>query len=167
MRLAVGDLVVYTPYGIGRVAAREKRAVLGAEREIVVLELADGLTVTLPMERAREHLRPAASEADMRRVQETLRKDHALDADPWLKRRKDTQAKLADGDPIKIAEIVRDGARRERTLTRKGAGSQLSLGERELFVKARRLLSGEIALARGFEPAEADAWIDEQLTPTS
>jgi len=57
---------VYTPYGIGRVAAREKRAVLGAEREIVVLELADGLTVTLPMERAREHLRPAASEAYLR-----------------------------------------------------------------------------------------------------
>ena len=162
---------MYTPYGIGRVAAREKRAVLGAElgaeREIVVLELADGLTVTLPMERAREHLRPAASEADMRRVQETLREDHALSADPWLKRRKDTQAKLAGGDPIEIAEIVRDGARRERTLTRKGAGSQLSFGERELFVKARRLLSGEIALARGFEPAEADAWIDEQLTPTS
>jgi hypothetical protein len=33
-------------------------------------------------------------------------------------------------------------------------------------VKARELLSNEIALARGVEPAEANAWIDEQLTRT-
>ena len=47
-----------------------------------------------------------------------------------------------------------------------GTKSQLSPGERTLFVKARQLLSNEIALARGVEPAEANAWIDEQLTPT-
>jgi hypothetical protein len=33
-------------------------------------------------------------------------------------------------------------------------------------VKARQLLSNEIALARGVEPADASAWIDEQLTRT-
>jgi hypothetical protein len=32
--------------------------VLGAEQEVVVLELADGLSVKLPMQRAREQLRP-------------------------------------------------------------------------------------------------------------
>jgi hypothetical protein len=40
----------------------------------------------------------------------------------------------------------------------------VSPGERSLFVKARELLSNEIALARGVEPAKANAWIDEQLT---
>jgi CarD family transcriptional regulator len=167
MRLGVGDLVVYPPHGIGLVAAREKRGVPGAEREVVVLKLADGLTVRLPLERAREHLRPAASEADMRRVQDTLRVEHVLKSDPWLKRRKDAQAKLAGGDPIELAEIVRDGAQRERTLAGNTAGSQLSLSERELCARARRLLAGEIAMTRGFEPAEADAWIDEQLAATS
>jgi len=39
-------------------------------------------------------------------------------------------------------------------------------GEKEVFAKARELLSNEIALARGVEPAEANAWIDEQLTRT-
>jgi RNA polymerase-interacting CarD/CdnL/TRCF family regulator len=43
--------------------------------------------------------------------------------------------------------------------------AQLSRGERELYLKSRQLLSREIGLARGLEPAEADAWIDEQLTP--
>jgi hypothetical protein len=58
----------------------------------------------------------------------------------------------------------RHSAHREWTLTAKGTKSQVSPGERELFVKTRQLLSNELALARGVEPAEANAWIDEQLT---
>jgi CarD family transcriptional regulator len=158
-------VVVYASHGAGRVAARGKTVVLGVEQEIVVLELADGLSVTLPMQRAREQLRPLVSEADVRRVQETLREDGALSGDVWVKRLKQGQAKLRGGDPLELAEVVRDCARRERMLRGKGTKSQLSPGEKELYGKARQLLSGEIGLARGLEPAEADAWIDEQLTP--
>jgi RNA polymerase-interacting CarD/CdnL/TRCF family regulator len=74
-------VVVYASHGAGRVAARGKTVVLGVEQEIVVLELAHGLSVTLPMRRAREQLRPLVSEADVRRVQETLRVDGALSGD--------------------------------------------------------------------------------------
>jgi CarD family transcriptional regulator len=150
-------MVVYASHGAGYVAARERRVVLGKRQEVVVLALAGGLSVELPMERADELLRPLASEADMFRVQTTLGADHAANSDPWLKRRRESQAKLTGGDPIQLAEIIRDSAHREWK-------SRLSPGERDLFVKARQLLSTEIALARGVEPAEANAWIDEQLT---
>ncbi len=163
VRLAVGDVVVYPAHGVGRVAAREKQLGLGTAQEILVLELADGLSVTLPVERARELLRPLLSEVDLRRVQETLRKEHTLSEDVWLKRRKDTQVKLAGGDPLGLAEVVRDCARRQKRLIAKRTGSQLSPSERDLYTRARRLLSGEIGLARGLEQAEADAWIEEQL----
>jgi CarD family transcriptional regulator len=163
VRLAVGDMVVYASHGAGHVSARERRVILGKRQEVIVLALAGGLSVELPMERAHELLRPLASEADMSRVQTTLGADHAANSDPWLKRRRDSQAKLTGGDPIELAEIIRDSAHRESTLPAK---SQLSPGERDLFVKARQLLSTEIALARGVEPAEANAWIDEQLTRT-
>ena len=149
------------------VVERERRVVLGKRQEVIVLALAGGLSVELPMERARELLRPLASEADMSRVQKVLGADHAVSGDPWLKRRRDSQAKLTGGDPIELAELIRDSARREWTLPATGTKSRLSLGEKELFVKARQLLSNEIALARGVEPAEADAWIDEQLTRTA
>lgn len=139
--------------------------VLGAEQEVVVLELADGLSVTLPLQLARELLRPLVGEAGLRRVQETLREDGALSGDIWLKRMKQVQAKLRGGDPLELAEIVRDGARRERRLTTNGTNSKLSLSEKGLCVKARQRLSGEIGLARGLDLAEADAWIDEQLAP--
>jgi CarD family transcriptional regulator len=161
VRLAVGDVVVYPAHGVGRVAAREKR--LGAAQEILVLELADGLSVTLPVERARELLRPLLSDADLRRVQQALREQHTLNEDAWLKRRKDAQVKLAGGDPLGLAEVVRDCARRQQRLIAKRTGSQLSPSERDFYARARRLLSAEIGLARGLEPAAADAWIEEQL----
>jgi CarD family transcriptional regulator len=163
VRLAVGDVVVYAAHGVGRVVAREKRVVLGGVQDILVLELADGLSVTLPVERARELLRPLLSEADLRRVQETLREDHTLSEDVWPKRRKDTQVKVAGGDPLGLAEVVRDCARREQRLIAKRTGSHLSPSERDLYSRARRLLSGEIGVASGLEPVEADAWIEEQL----
>ncbi len=163
MKLAVGDLVVYGTHGIGRIAAREEQPVLGATREVVVIELEDGLTVTLPLERAREQLRSLASEADVRRVRKVLRADRVLNIGPWLSRRQATLDKLTGADPIQLAEIVSEGAQRERMRLASGSKPQLSAGERELFVKARKLLSVEIAQALGMQPAAADGWIDEQL----
>ena len=49
----------------------------------------------------------------------------------------------------------------------KHTGSQLAPSERDLYKRARRLLSAEIGLARDLEPAEADAWIEEQLAVTA
>jgi len=137
--------------------------VQGIEREVVVLGLADGLSVTLPVDLARTQLRPLLSEAALLQVQETLRDDRPLSEDAWLKRRKDAEVKLAGGDPLGLAEVVRDGALRERRLREKGSGTMLSAGERSIYMKARRLLSGEIGFAHGLEPVEADAWIDRQL----
>lgn len=163
MRLAVGDVVVYPSHGGGSVVAREQRLVLGDLREVVVLDLVDGLTVTLPVEQARKVLRPLLSEADLQLVQKTLRENQPPSHETWLKRRKDAEVKMAGGDPLGLAEVVRDGALRQRRLRAKGNGSLLSAGERAIYVKARRLLSGEIGLANGLEPVEADAWIDLQL----
>ncbi|HXG75399.1 MAG TPA: CarD family transcriptional regulator [Gaiellaceae bacterium] len=163
MELGVGDLVVYGTHGIGRVAAREQKVVLGTKQEVIVLELEDGLTITLPLARAQEQLRPLVGKADLRRIREALRQDRELSSDPWLSRRRDLLAKLSGGDPVELAEIVGDGARRERERRAKGSKPTLSAGEREVFMKARKLLSEEIARARGISPEEADAWIEEQL----
>ena len=164
MDLKVGAVVVYSSYGVGRVTAREQRLVLGAKQEVVVLELADGLTVTLPLERARDQLRTLASEADIRQVRETLREEPAVSDKPWLSRQKEARAKLTGGDPLGLAEIVRDCVSREQSLTAKGAKTQLSPNEKDVFARARQLLSIEIAHVRGVGATEADGWINQQLT---
>jgi CarD family transcriptional regulator len=163
MKFAVGDAVVYAAHGIGRVAAREQRTVLGVAQEVVVLELVTGLRVTLPIQRARERLRPLVSEADVRRVQRRLHEDGEASGGGWRTRLRQGQAKLASGDPLELAEVVRDGMRCAWPLGGKGSTPKLSESERRLYVQARQLLAQEIGSARGLGQAEADAWIEEQV----
>ena len=162
MNLEVGDLVVYGNHGIGRVGARRTQEVLGEAKDVVVLELAE-LRVTLPLALAKTHLRPLASGAELRRVGHALRDDGVLNSRNWLSRRRETLEKLVGGTPIQLAQIVSEGAQRERERSASGGKGQLSMSEREIFTKARRLLSDEIALALGIRPKAAERWIDRHL----
>jgi CarD family transcriptional regulator, regulator of rRNA transcription len=163
VKLAVGDIVVYGAHGAGAVAARESRVFRGVTQDVIVLAFAGGLRVELPVERAHERLRPLATEADVARVKATLSSDENVNGDTWLARQRGAQARLSSGEPVGLAEIIRDSARRERTQSTKSAKPVLSPGERELLTQARRLLSTEIGLLRGIAPEEAEAWIDRQL----
>jgi CarD family transcriptional regulator len=163
VKLAVGDAVVYAAQGVGRIVAREQRTALGVAQEVVVLELATGLRVTLPIQRARERLRPLVSEAGVRRVQQRLHEDAEASGGGWRTRLRQGQAKLASGDPLELAEVVRDGMRCNAQLRGQGSTPKLSEGERRLYVQARQLLAEEIGSARGLGQAEADAWIEAQV----
>jgi CarD family transcriptional regulator len=163
MQFAVGDVVVYAAYGVGSIVARERRVVEGAGSEVVVVAFAAGLMVSLPLQRAQDQLRAPATEADLRNVQSVLRDQRTVSTGPWLARQRESRAKLAEGDPLSLAEIIREGATRQASLTLKGAKTQLSDGERRLFGRARELLASEIAQIRGMATSDADAWIDRQL----
>jgi CarD family transcriptional regulator len=163
MDLRVGGVVAYPPHGVGRITAREKRVVLGVEEEVIIVELGNELSVSLPLSRAQEQLRAPASEADLKKVQKALRENGVVSDEIWSKRVQYAQEKLRSGDPLELAEIVRDGVRREQGKTANGTPTKLSTSERALHLKARELLSGEISVTRGLDQAEADAWIDEQL----
>ena len=151
MELAIGDMVVYGSHGAGPIIAREARVVLGEEQVVVVLALAHGLSVELPLARAEELLRPVADTDEIARLRVILRSEAALDTDPWLKRQRAARAKL--GTAAGLAEVVSEGSQRP----------SLSPGERELVRRAKDLLATEIALSRGEDASSASAWIDDQL----
>ena len=162
LTLAIGDLVVYGGYGIATIAAGENDRTRG-QAKVVVLEFADGLSVTLPLERAIAYLRPVSGEAEMSAVQTTLRGSESPGEEAWLKRIKAARSKVVEGEATGLAEVIRDGAHRAGKSTPRGEAVRLSANERELCLKARRLLAAEIGFARGIEPDEADAWIGDQL----
>jgi CarD family transcriptional regulator len=162
VRLAVGTVVVHPAHGVGRVSARDRSVIRGVEQDVAVIELDDGLSVTMPVQLAQELLRPPVGEPGLRQIRETLRRDDVPGEEVWSKRIGQTQEKLKDGDPLMLAEIVRDGARRERA-TQNSSSAKLSASERSLYARARELLSGEIGFVRGLSQAEANAWIDEQV----
>lgn len=160
LTLAIGDVVVYGGYGIATIAAGESAR---GQAKVVVLEFADGLSVTLPLERAIAYLRPVSGETEMSAVQTTLQGAETPGEEAWLKRIKAARSKVVEGEATGLAEVIRDGARRAGKSTPRGEAVRLSSNERELCLKARRLLAAEIGLARGIEPDEADVWIDDQL----
>jgi RNA polymerase-interacting CarD/CdnL/TRCF family regulator len=164
LNLAVGDIVVYGAHGAGSIVAREARSANGEQQTVVVIALAGGLSVQLPLAFAQEHLRTVIDEAAIITIQEVLRASGTIGDDSWLKRRREAEAKLRDA--IGLAEVIRDGNARETAPTR-GSGSRLSPGERELVRRARELLTREIALARDMAVLEAGAWIDTQLAMSS
>ena len=136
--------------------------VLGKAQEVVVLELEE-LSAILPLALARTQLRPLANDAELRQVGEALRDDGVLDSRNWLSRRRDTLEKFIGGTPVELAQIVSEGAQRERLRSASGGPRHLSSSEREIFTKARRLLSDEISLALDIQPAAAEGWIDRHL----
>jgi RNA polymerase-interacting CarD/CdnL/TRCF family regulator len=158
----LGQVFVYGGHGPGRLVAREERGSGDRRCEVIVLELAATLKVTLPLTLAHRQLRPLASERQLESVKQTLRATPPACESVWIKRQKATRAKLAAGEPIGLAEVVSDGARRHDA-----DGAHLSMRERELYLKARRLLAGEIGLVRGIEPSLAEDWISDQLSHAS
>ena len=164
--LTVGDSVVYASHGLGRVTLKETRNAHDVECEVVVVEFREGLSVTLPLERALEYLRPVSDEAELEAVRRGLR-GSPVEAAVWQTRLRAAQEKVAVGSAIGLAEVIRNSARREEEIQARGNGGMLSLAERGLYQKARQLLADEIGSSRGIESAEADAWIDEQLAQGS
>ena len=156
LSLAVDDVVVYASHGVGRVAIRRQ--------ESVVVEFATGgLSVTLPIDRAAECIRPVSTEAEIAGIAQTLGGAESPVESNWQRRLKAARAKVADGDAVGLAEVIRDASHRgERAIARSEPG-KISLSERQLYLKARQLLADEIGAARGVDPALADEWIGDQI----
>jgi RNA polymerase-interacting CarD/CdnL/TRCF family regulator len=157
--VSVGDEVVYGSYGVGRVVGWERKVVVGVERTCVVVDLAAGLRVTLPLEEAAKRLRAVASTTEVAQVRETLAQEPGDRDGSWTRQIKKSKAKLASGRAVDLAELVRDGARYEGG----SSGARLSTSERRVYLQARRLLVREVASARGIEEVDAEAWIEAQI----
>lgn len=161
--LPVGGLVVYGGHGLGRVVLVGDGGEGGSSSANVVLEFEGGLSVTLPLERAVVCLRSVADASDVARVRDVLRRRDASVETSWQARTRNTRTKLACGEAVGLAEIVHDGFARQHASPSGG----LSMHERELYLKARRLLAAELGVATASDEAQSDAWIDDQLSASA
>ena len=93
----------------------------------------------------------------LERVFSVLRAPHTEEPTNWSRRYKANLEKLASGNPLKVAEVVRDLWRRERE-------RGLSAGEKRMLAKARDILVGEVALAERSTKDEAETLLDKVLT---
>ncbi|MFC6236563.1 CarD family transcriptional regulator [Longivirga aurantiaca] len=158
MTFTVGDTVVYPHHGAALIEAVEKRVIKGVERDYLVLRVAQGdLTVRVPADNVDlVGVRDVVNQEGLDRVFDVLRQPYTEEPTNWSRRYKANLEKLASGDVIKVAEVVRDLWRRERE-------RGLSAGEKRMLAKARQILVSELALAENTNEDKAEAILDEVL----
>jgi len=75
----------------------------------------------------------------------------------WNRRFKHNRDKMKTGDVLELAEVVRNLSLREHE---KG----LSTGEKQMFVKAKKILASELMYAKDMDEEEAAVWLDDVLS---
>jgi CarD family transcriptional regulator len=74
----------------------------------------------------------------------------------WNRRFKHNRDKMKTGDILELAEVVRNLSLRDHE---KG----LSTGEKQMFVKAKKILASELMYAKGMDEDECAEWLDDVL----
>jgi len=154
----VGDKVVYPHHGAGTIVKKESRTVLGQKREYLTIQiLHNDMTVNVPAENAeRVGLRKVIDEEMVGRVLDVLHGEGTKMPKNWNRRFKHNRDKMKTGDIFELAEVVRNLSLRDQE---KG----LSTGEKQMFVKAKKILASELMYAKGLDEEAAGAWLDDVL----
>lgn len=158
MAFQVGETVVYPHHGAARIEEIKMRSVKGENRMYLKLRVSQGdLTIEVPAENVDlVGVRDVVGREGLDHVFDVLKDPFTEEPINWSRRYKANLEKLASGDVIKVAEVVRDLWRRDHY-------RGLSAGEKRMFVKAKQILVSELALAERIVEAEAVSSLDNTL----
>ena len=154
----VGDKVVYPHHGAGTIEKKEVKVVLGEEREYLTIRiLHNEMTVNVPVDNAEKvGLRWVIDQEMVDVVVKVLLGGSTEMPKNWNRRFKHNRDKMKTGDILELAEVVRNLALRDHE---KG----LSTGEKQMYVKAKKILASEFMYAKDMTEDEAADWLDEVL----
>ena len=135
-----GDFVVYPTHGVGKVTGLEKLEIAGQKLDLVIITFdRDRMTLRVPLDKApTSGLRKLSSRKIMEDAMNTLKGRARIKRTMWSRRAQEYEAKINSGDPISIAEVVRD-------LHRNVGQPDQSFSERQIYEAARDRLASELA----------------------
>jgi CarD family transcriptional regulator len=162
MLFEVGETVVYPRHGAATITEVKTRVIKGTEKLYLTLRVAEGdLTIEVPAENVDlVGVRDVINHEGLDEVFDVLRAPFTEEPTNWSRRYKANLEKLATGEVLRVAEVVRDLWRRDQD---KG----LSAGEKRMLVKARQVLTAELALAENIDEEKAATVIDQVLSSDS
>jgi CarD family transcriptional regulator len=145
MEFKVGQDIVYPKYGLGKIIAiKTKKLPRGRVKGVQIRFPAMHMTVWVPEQRLKQtKVRKPVSKYMARKIYATLKKRARFRMGTKAKERAQRyKAKVLSGDPIDLAEAVRD-------LVRLSMKKSLNVREAEIANTALRTLVRELALATG------------------
>ena len=152
------DYVVYPTHGVGYIESVEKREIAGAAMELFVITFEkDKMTLRVPVAKA-EHvgMRRLSTPKIMDSALATLKGRARVKRTMWSRRAQEYEAKINSGDPVSIAEVVRD-------LHRSANQPDQSYSERQIYEAALERLARELAAVERIDEEAATQRLEKVL----
>lgn len=136
-----GDYVVYPTHGVGKVSDISKQTIGGSELELLVVNFdKDKMTLRIPVSKI-EHvgLRKISEASTINDALSALKGKAKIKKIMWSRRAQEYESKINSGNPVAIAEVVRDLYRSENI-------AEQSYSERQIYEQALERLASEVAI---------------------
>ena len=135
-----GDYVVYPTHGVGKVTGVEKKEIAGQELTLFVIQFEkERMTLCVPISKVKvAGLRKLSNRRVIESALKTLKGRSRVKRTMWSRRAQEYEAKINSGDPVSIAEVVRD-------LYRNADQPDQSYSERQMYQAALERLARELA----------------------
>jgi CarD family transcriptional regulator len=158
LKFEAGDYVVYPAHGVGAVLAVEEQEIAGFKLEVLIVEFEkEKMTLRIPTAKvAAIGLRSLCSRKEMTEALKTLKGRSRAKRTMWSRRAQEYEAKINSGNPISIAEVVRD-------LHRNAGQPDQSYSERQIYQAALERLTRELAAVERIDEDKAQKKLETLL----
>ncbi|MER2520907.1 MAG: CarD family transcriptional regulator [Bdellovibrionales bacterium] len=154
-----GDFVVYPAHGVGRVEGIDSFDVGGQNVTLYSISFEqERMRLKVPVSKAKiSGLRRLSSRDRIREAVTTLQGRSKVRRVMWSRRAQEYESKINSGDPVSIAEVVRD-------LHRGNDQPEQSYSERQIYQAALERLARELAAVEKIDQDKATQKLENVLT---
>ena len=153
-----GDYVVYPAHGVGQIEAVETQIIAGMEIKLYAICFEkDRMRLKVPVFKAHASgLRRLSTSNRMQDALKTLQGRAQIRRAMWSRRAQEYETKINSGDPIAIAEVLRD-------LKRSNDETEQSYSERQIYQSALERLAREVAALEKITEIEAAERLENMI----
>jgi CarD family transcriptional regulator len=158
LEFTTGDYVVYPAHGVGCIEGIETLSFGGSDVELYAIHFdKERMRLKIPVTKAKTSgLRRLSSKERLKSAMETLQGRSRSKRVMWSRRAQEYETKINSGDPVSIAEVLRDLRRAD------DAGEQ-SYSERQIYQSALDRLARELAAVEKIDEDKAAERLEEVL----
>ena len=154
-----GDFVVYPAHGVGQVEGVEVQTIAGMSITLYTICFEkDRMRLKLPVTKVKASgLRKLSSKDRLKDALATLQGRSQVRRIMWSRRAQEYEAKINSGDPVSIAEVLRD-------LKKAGDQGEQSYSERQIYQAALARLAREVAAIEKIDEKKAAEKLEAVLS---
>ena len=153
-----GDYVVYPSYGPGKITGIQNEIILGKRIKVYIIAINERVILRIPAEKIIDlGLRKISSNYRMKDALSILKgKTKRRKKIMWSRRAQEYETKILSGDPVSIAEVLKD-------LYKKENFDDSSFSEKQIYASALDRLAGELAAMKKLDKETASKELENIL----